>query len=194
MKVMGRLYQPLFFCRYKVLTKFWPVLWRIQWQTVDLSSFHSKDKTAVMNLQCVLNSLTSLLFQTTTEQILPTGRSTNVLELLQKLVPQLQRYRYKQYQRQPLQPSLCQQHALHLTSGPTLFKVLADSFQSHISVLPSLLIRPNIIVTSLLICQTKHIQCYLPKQNSETQWCPCWFWLEFCFSLLLVLSFVFMFS
>ena len=85
-----------------------------------MSPFHSKDKTAVMNLQCVLNSLTSLLFQTTTEQILPTGRSTNVLELLQKLVPQLQRYRYKQYQRQPLQPSLCQQHALHLTYGPTL--------------------------------------------------------------------------
>ena len=42
------------------------------------------------------------------------------LGLLQKLVPQLQRYRYKQYQRQPLQPSLCQQHALHLTYGPTL--------------------------------------------------------------------------
>ena len=83
-------------------------------------SFPFKRQDSCENLQCVLSSLTSLLFQTTTEQILPTGRSTNVLELLQKLVPQLQRYRYKQYQRQPLQPSLCQQHALHLTSGPTL--------------------------------------------------------------------------
>ena len=83
-------------------------------------SFPFKRQDSCENLQCVLSSLTSLLFQTTTEQILPTGRSTNVLELLQKLVPQLQRYRYKQYQRQPLQPSLCQQHALHLTYGPTL--------------------------------------------------------------------------
>ena len=50
---------------------------------------------------------------------------------------------------------------------PRLFKVLADSFQSQISVLPSLLIRPNIILTSLLIWPNKTYSALFAKTK---QW------------------------